>query len=95
MGGKRMSHDERVRVIECWKQGDPLREISARFNRSKSTIYRLLCRAKALPDGAVPDPIKASGRPRKLTKGLLRLIKLQLLKNPWLTAAEIKNFYEK
>ena len=95
MGGKRMSHDERVRVIECWKQGDPLREISARFNRSKSTIYRLLRRAKALPDGAVPDPIKASGRPRKLTKGLLRLIKLQLLKNPWLTAAEIKNFYEK
>ena len=95
MPNNRMSHDERVRIIECRKQGDTLMDISTRFSRSKSTICRLLSRAKGLPEEVVPDPIKASGRPRKLTNGLLRLIQLQLIKDPWLTAAELKNFYEK
>ena len=95
MPGKRMSREERSRVLECARVGEPLRDICARFNRAKATILRLLKRAKHMPLDYVPPPKHASGRPRKLGKGMLRLMKLSLLKNPWLTAAEIKNMYPK
>ena len=94
MTGKRISYAEKVKIMTMAQDGEPVREIASQMNRSKSAICRLLRRSRHLPAGVTPPDKPVPGRPKKIDRGTLRRIKIALIKNPWLTAAELKNKFQ-
>ena len=94
MPERKMSYDEKVKIMTMAKDGKPVREIASQMNRSKSANCQLLRRSCHLPAGVTPPDKPVPGRPKKIDRGTLRRIKIALIKNPWLTAAELKNKFQ-
>ena len=93
MPGKWLTLEDKVRILDAYKNGNTMKEIAEEFRRSYSTIWRLLKRSRQLAPGMVPTFVASPGRPRKLTFGMLRILKLALIKNPFMTAGELKHRY--
>ena len=66
-----------------------------RMKRSKTSVFKILAQAKNLLLGVVPLNKKHTGRSKLTTKGTDALIKREVIKNPRLTAVELKNFIPK
>lgn len=90
MRKKRLNQEEKARILALHEANVGWREISERTGRSKSAIFALLQRAKKLPAGTVPPPTPVPGRPRKTTPTTDKLIRREIIKNPRMTALELK-----
>lgn len=65
--------------------------IAKKFGRHRSSVDRLLARLRAVGAVEIPGRQEGSGRPRKMSKVLLGILKRQIEKFPHMTAAELKN----
>jgi hypothetical protein len=97
-----MSHQEvgkRVRKlfledkarIESWREeAVPVAIIAERLGRHRSSIKRLLMKAKSLPPRSIPARKKGSGHPAVISKDALKILERFVKKNPAATAGDIK-----
>ena len=93
MGKRHLTDVEKARIIEMRENGYTVPEISKKFKRGKSAIFSLLKRHREDPRGRIPSHRKIPGRPTKLSKTTLKLLKINLTKNPFLTAFELQQMY--
>ena len=93
MGKTHMSDTEKGRIIEARENGYTVPEICKKFKRGKTSIFSLLKCHCAEPRGVVPPHRKIPGRPVKLSKTTMHLLKIKLTKNPFLTAFELQEMY--
>jgi transposase len=77
-GVKHLSIEDKATVIACKEAGFSANQIASRLGRHKATINYVLAASKALPNRAVPQRKKGSGRPRKLTEDVLKILKRQI-----------------
>ena len=87
---RRLSMEEKAKIIAWKSEGVQSTAIAARLGRHRASIDRLLARAATMEEGTVPERQKGAGRPRKLDKTILAIIKRQATKYPGMTAADIK-----
>ena len=85
-----ISDIEKARIIEARENGYTVPEITKKFKRGKTAIFSLLKRHRDDPSSSVPPHRKIPGRPVKLSKTTLKLLKINLTKNPFLTAFELQ-----
>ena len=83
----RLSHDQRVTVMTLRGEGYSVEQLRQRFNVSRSTIQRLLCRERET--GRVDDRPR-SGRPRVSTERDDRCLRRMSLANPRLVARNLR-----
>lgn len=93
MRGTELSAVEKARIIAWRDENVTIKDICARSARGKTSVMKVLSEAKGLPPGGLPVRKPRSGRPRSTSKGTDKLIKREVLKNPRLTAAELKNIH--
>jgi transposase len=89
-GAKKLSIEEKASIIAYSDAGLTTKEIIVKTGRNKTTINRLLAAAKKFSDNSIPQRKKGSGRPRKVMKDVLILLKRQITKYPYMTAAQLK-----
>jgi transposase len=65
-------------------------EIVARTGRNATSITRTLAAARKLGGQKIPQRKKGSGRPRKVTKSVLKSIKRQITKYPYMSAGQLR-----
>ena len=93
MGKTHLSDAEKGRIIEARESGLTITEISKKFKREKTDIFSLLKRHRTEPRGVVPPHKKNPGRPSKLSRTTMHLLKMKLNKNPIITAFELQEMY--
>ena len=89
MPGKFLSDVEKAQILTMMKENVPFVEIARRTQRGLATI-RLKSAALAQPCRTIPKNKPITGRPRKTSKATDTLMRRELLKNPRLTASELK-----
>ena len=82
--------EEKAKIIAWRGDGVSSATIAAGLGCHHASVDRLLARAATMEEGAVPERQKGAGRPRKLDKSILSIIRRQAMKNPEMTAADIK-----
>ena len=93
MAPNNLSAEEKARNL-AWKyENVPTKEIARRTGRGESTIRRLISTARGLPSNVVPPRKPASGRPRKTSAVTDALLRREVLKNPKITAGELKKIH--
>ena len=90
MPKSQLSREEHGMVIGLHSGGSSNREIADQTGINIRTIQRLVKRFKEEGGTDIPAPKPKPGRPRKVSKKTLRVIKRQLVSQPSLTAKEIK-----
>lgn len=65
MPGKYTSGEEKARILAWRQENVPIKVISERSGRAKSTIMKLLASGKGLPSNAIPNHKYGGGRRRK------------------------------
>ena len=75
----------------AWKtENVSTKEISSRTGRGESTIRCLVATARGLPPNVVPPRKPVPGKPRKTSKCTDNILRREKLKNPEITAGELK-----
>ena len=90
MSKPRTKHDDTVRVIQYHKDGLKPKEIAEKTGVKQRTVYNLVRKFEAEGGDAVPSHGHGGGRPRKITKRGLGVLKRQLRGTPTLTARKLK-----
>ena len=90
MPGKRLTTEEKARILALHEENVGWKEICDRTGRGKSAVFELLREAKTLPPGCIPPTKSVSGRPRKTSAVTDKLIRREVIKNPRITARELK-----
>jgi transposase len=66
--------EEKARIMAWKEEGISSEAIAQRLGCHRSSIDRLINRARDLKDGQLPERMGGSGRPRKLSKVVLAII---------------------
>ena len=88
---KRVSHDDRVKMVVLPDEGYSLQEIASKLKCNRSTVYRTLAKQRAC--GTVDDR-KRSGRPRISTPRDDRALQRICLHNRRFTSSHLKREWE-
>jgi transposase len=83
--------EEKARIMAWKEEGISSETIAQRLGRHRSSIDRLINRARGLKDGQIPERMGGSGRPRKVSKLVRGVIRRQIAKYPMMTAADLKS----
>jgi transposase len=89
-GIKKLSSAEKVRIISWREEGVSATTIADRLGRHRSSIKRLLAKARVLPKYAIPERKKGSGRPATLPSHALKVLERYVKKYPRSSARIIK-----
>jgi|SRR5215469_10457883 len=89
-GSKQLKPDAIGSIIALHKCGYSIRDIAKKLTVPKSTVNFWILRHKNQGAGSTPAPKCRSGRPRKTTFHTDKVIKRTVLKNPSISAKEIK-----
>jgi transposase len=87
---KKLSTEDKARIVSWREEGVSATVIADRLGRHRSSIKRLLAKARALPPRAIPERKKGSGRPATITSSDLKILERFVKKNPRATAGDIK-----
>ena len=90
MSKHRTTHDELVRVHECYKNGLKPSEIASSTGVKLRTVYNLVRKLEASGGREVPHHSHGGGRGRKVNSRTFGVLKRQLDANPTLTARKLK-----
>lgn len=90
-----LTQEEKARILAWRQEKVKIKEIVRRSGRAKSTVMALLAAASGLPPDVCPQYKPIPGRPRKTTKGTDNLLRREVLKNPRLTASQLKESHPK
>jgi transposase len=74
-GVKKLTIEEKATIIAYRNAGMKTKDIIARTGRNATTITRVLAASKKLRNSRIPERKKGSGRPRKVTKIVLKSLK--------------------
>jgi transposase len=85
-----LSIEDKATVIAYKEAGFSANQIASRLGSHEATINRVLAASKTLPNRAVPQRKKGSGRPRKLTEDVLKILKRQITKYSTMTAGQLR-----
>ncbi len=77
-------------AVELWRAKVPLKTIRQQLKMSESTLRRILAFAKANPIDPIMPRKAVMGRPRKISKDTMKVIKKKLQEQPSLTAVQLK-----
>ena len=91
MVGGYLKSDEKARIIAWREENVSIKKICRRSGRNKATVMRLLAAARGLPPNIVPEHKIIAGRPRKTTEATDKLLKREVMKNPRVTAGQLKS----
>ena len=89
---KMMSMVAKTRTLTLLDQGVLQKDIAKEVNVDVQTIYK---RAEGLSKGVTPERKKGSGRPRKTSLKTDNFLCRELMKNPRVTASELKKKHPK
>ena len=89
MAPTNLSREEKACILAWKTENVSTKEISSRTGRGESTIRRLVATARGLPPN-VPPRKPVPGRPRKTSKCSDNILRRETLKNPEITAGELK-----
>jgi transposase len=81
---------DKARIVSWREAGVSVASIADCLGRHRSSIKRLLAKAKELPANSIPDRKKGSGRPPVINSYALKVLERFVKKNPTATAGEIK-----
>jgi transposase len=87
---KKLTIEDKARVVSWREEGVPVAVIADRLGRHRSSIKRLLAKARALPPRSIPARKKGSGRPAIIPKHGLKVMERFVRKHPMATAGDIK-----
>ncbi|KAG7159114.1 putative Transportin-3-like 2 [Homarus americanus] len=90
MGPRNLTDEEKARIMAWELDNVPLSEICRRTGRENFTIKRLVAAACGLPPNVIPPYKTYHGRPRKTTEGTDNFLQREVLKDPRITAAQLK-----
>lgn len=93
MTRKPLTDAEKGRILGLREEKVPIKEICKRTRRAKSTIMSLLAKARTLPPNEIPAHKPRLGVKRKTSKTTDRLLKNAVMKNPRITARQLKEMY--
>lgn len=93
MPGKQLSDVEKSRILTLVEEKVSLRKIASRTGRHFATIKRLNAAARSAPDCEIPLRKHGSGRPRKTSADTDELLRKEVLKNPKITAGQLKKMH--
>lgn len=93
MAPKNLTESEKARILAYHEENVSVKEICRRTGKGKTAVYNLISRAKNLPRNEVPPRKSVPGRPRKTSPTTDKLIKRAVLKNPKITAKQLKQAY--
>jgi transposase len=83
--------EEKARIMAWKEEGISSEAIAQWLGQHRSSINRLINRARELKDGQLPERMGGSGRPRNLSKVVLAIIQRQIVKYPMMTAVDLKS----
>jgi transposase len=89
-GVKKLTIEEKATIIAYRNAGMKTKDIIARTGCNATTINRVLAASKKLRNSGIPERKKGSGRPRKVTKIILKSLKRQIDKYPTMTAGQLR-----
>jgi transposase len=87
---KQLKTARKAKIMAWHENGLSSRKIAAHLGRDQSTIVRVAQNSKKLEGGTVPERKKGSGRPKKVTKTHLGMIRRQIMKYPSMTASDLR-----
>ena len=93
MGYRKLKKGEKFLICQSRGDGCTISEIPRSTGCCWQTVWRVLRRNLGLPADQVTGPKFSPGRPPKLTPRAKRLMGRTIMKNPFLTAAELKAKY--
>jgi transposase len=89
-GVKKLTIEEKATIIVYRKTGMKTKDIIARTGRNTTTITRVVAASRELQNSGIPERKKGSGRPRKVTKIILKSLERQIDKYPTMTASQLR-----
>ena len=90
MSGKAVSHELRVRVIQCHDLGLQTKDIVKETGVNERSVRHLVAKYKTSPGNGLPLPRKPSGPTHTITQHSLRVLKRAVDANPTITAHKLK-----
>ncbi len=87
---RKLSFEDKARILAWKEDGVSVAEIADRLGHHRSSILRLIAKAKSLPPRSIPARKKGSGRPPIIIKHGLKYMERYVRKNPWANASDIK-----
>ena len=90
-GAGKLKLSEKATILGWYEAGVSAAEISKRLGRHKSSIFRLIQKAKGLPKFTIPQRKIGSGRAPKAPNHVLGVLQREIKKHPRMTAAELRN----
>jgi hypothetical protein len=88
---KDISLEEKLHILSLAQFGIKNSEIALKVGRSICSIQRVIKAQKGLAENTPPPPlVKRSGRPRKITKSMMEMLRLFVSCSPFKTGREIK-----
>ena len=85
-----LTTEERARILALNEGGMAIRDIMTCTGRSRSCISVLIRLARELPAGELPVYRRRPGKRQVIAMRTWKLVRLDLYRNPFLTAFEIK-----
>jgi IS30 family transposase len=90
LAGK-LKNEDKVRILSWKDDGMSTAEIAKRLGRYKASIDHLWAKSKGLPKFVIPQRKMGSGRPKKMTKVMKKMLKRQAVKFLQMTSADLQN----
>jgi transposase len=81
---------DKAKTMTLWWEGIAIKDFGVRTGFTVRTIKRVNLANRNLPESSIRIRKKGSGSPKKTSKSTDRLLKCTVLKNPMMTAKEIK-----
>ena len=73
--------------------GSPVQDIVLATSHARLSICALLRAARHLPSGQNPEHKKPPGRPSKLSSSILKFMRLEFTRSPFMTPFELKKYH--
>ena len=93
MGRKKLSIEEKTRILTLLEEGIPVSRISMDLHVSRQAIYDLKRVAAQQPPGTTPPRKVGTGNKKKITERSKVLLRREVLLNPSITAATLKKMH--
>ena len=90
MSGKAVSHELRVRVIQCHDLGLQTKDIVKETGVNERSVRHLVAKYKTSPGNGLPLPRKPSGPTHTITQHSLRVLKRAVDANPTITDVSLR-----
>jgi transposase len=87
----KLKNEDKARILSWKEDGMSTAEIAKRLGRHRASIDRLWAKSKGLPKFVIPQRKIGSGRPKKMTNVMRKMLKRQAVKFPEMTAADLQN----